>query len=161
MPPDALAPGAPDTLTAWKAQLSAYISARQPEALQALLPALQAHPTDPDILLLAVIAELVDERPEHSLRYLQRFLKRYTPFSNEEHLLRAVALAQRGMWPQAARLLEQHSAFQPNSAIQDIPCGWQLMSWFHGWVRKIERRAPWAFRRGSLPNRRAPAARNP
>ncbi len=154
MPPDAPATHTPDALAAWKAQLISHLSTRQPEALQAVLPALQVHPTDPDILLMAVLAGLLDERPEHSLRYLPRFTKRYAPHSVEDHLLHAIALAQRGMWPQAARLVEQHGAFQLNSAIQHIPCGLQLMTWFHGWVRKIERSAP----RPATQTARAPGA---
>src|SRR4029434_3105416 len=75
------------------------------------------------------------------LRYLQRFTKRYVPFTVEDQLLRAIALAQRGMWAQAAHLVKQHGVYGLNSAIQHVPCGWQLMSWFHGWVRKIEREA--------------------
>ena len=134
-------PSAPDDLGVWKTQLFAHIGGRQPNALQTVLPALQAHPTDPELLLLAVIAGLLDERPEQSLRYLQRFTKRYVSFTVEDQLLRAIALAQRGLWTQAAHLVKQHGVYEFNSAIQHVPCGWQLMSWFHGWVRKIEREA--------------------
>src|SRR5439155_15055024 len=134
-------PSAPDDLAVWKAKLFAHIGGRQPNALQTVLPALQAHPTDPELLLLAVIAGLLDERPEQSLRYLQRFTKRYVPFTVEDQLLRAIALAQRGLWTQAAHLVKQHGVYELNSAIQHVPCGWQLMSWFHGWIRKIEREA--------------------
>lgn len=131
----------PDDLAAWKAKLFARLGGREPDALQVVLPALHAHPTDPELLLLAVIAGLLDERPEQSLRYLQRFTKRYVPFTVEDQLLRAIALAQRGMWTQAAHLVKQHGVRQLSSAMQHVPCGWQLMSWFHGWVRKIEREA--------------------
>jgi superfamily II DNA or RNA helicase len=134
-------PSAPDDLAVWKTQLFAHIGGRQPNALQTVLPALQAYPTDPELLLLAVIAGLLDERPEQSLRYLQRFTKRYVPFTVEDQLLRAIALAQRGMWTQAAHVVKQHGVYELNSAIQHVPCGWQLMSWFHGWIRKIEREA--------------------
>jgi hypothetical protein len=85
---------APDDLAVWKTKLLAHIGGRQPNALQTVLPALQAYPTDPELLLLAVIAGLLDERPEQSLRYLQRFTKRYVPFTVEDQLLRAIALAQ-------------------------------------------------------------------
>ena len=93
-------PDAPDDLAVWKTQLFAHIGGRQPNALQTVLPALLAHPTDPELLLLAVVAGLLDERAEQSLRYLQRFTKRYVPFTVEDQLLRAIALAQRGMWTQ-------------------------------------------------------------
>ena len=134
-------PDAPDDLAVWKTQLFAHIGGRQPNALQTVLPALLAHPTDPELLLLAVVAGLLDERAEQSLRYLQRFTKRYVPFTVEDQLLRAIALAQRGMWTQAAHLVKQYGVYELNSAIQHVPCGWPLMSWFHGWIRKIEREA--------------------
>lgn len=141
IPPDTPPPSTADALAAWKVQLSAHLSQRQPEALHAVRPALQAYPTDPELLLMAILAGLLDERPEHSLRYLSRFTRRYTPFSVEDHLLHAIALAQRGMWPQAERLIAQHGALQLTNAIQHIPCGWQLATWFRGWLRQIERAA--------------------
>ena len=42
------------------------------------------------------------------------------------------------MWTQA-HLVKQYGVYELNSAIQHVPCGWPLMSWFHGWIRKIER----------------------
>jgi hypothetical protein len=140
-PPNKSLPGSPDTLEGWKAKLYAHIGSREPDALQAVLPALQEYPTDAEILLLAAIAALLDERPEQSARYLHRFTKRYVPFAVEDQLLRAVALAQRGLWPQAAHVIAQHGVYQLNNAIQYLPCGWQLMPWFHNWIRRIEREA--------------------
>src|SRR5712692_5503395 len=42
-------------LATWKAHLITHLGERRPQALHAVLPALQAHPTDADLLLLAVV----------------------------------------------------------------------------------------------------------
>src|SRR4029434_990431 len=97
------------------------------------------------------------------LRYLQRFTKRYVPFTVEDQLLRAIALAQRGMWIQAAHLVKHHGVYALNSAIQHVPCGWQLRSWFHSWVRKIEREAQRRHTAGPVATKKSavPAATRP
>ena len=133
------APAPPGDLATWKAKLSAHIGSRHPDALSVALPALNAHPADPEILLLATIAALLDERPEQSLRYLQRFTKRFTPLAAEDQLLRAVALAEQGIWTQAAQVLRRHGARRLTGSIHYLPCGWELTGWFQGWIRKIER----------------------
>ena len=72
------------SLEARKMALMTHLASRQPQALQAALPVLQAAPTDADVLLMAAIAALLDERPEQSLRYLSRFAKRYQPLAAED-----------------------------------------------------------------------------
>ena len=123
----------------WKEKLYQHIGSHPPQALEAVLPALKAHPTDADMLLLAALASLLDERPEPSLQYLNRFAKRYVPFAAEEHLLRAIALAQHGKWPQAAHVVAQYGMRQLGSSAQYLPCGRQLMPWLHNWLYTIER----------------------
>src|SRR5438105_8986442 len=87
-------PGSPQlTLRDWKDKLFQHLEDREPQALAAVLPALNAHPNDPQILLMAVIAALFDEKPEQALRYLQRFTKRFVPLGLEDQLLKVVALA--------------------------------------------------------------------
>ncbi len=85
-----------DDIEVWKGKLYRHIVNRQPEALSAVLPGLRANPTNSDMLLLAAVAGLLDERPEATLQYLNRFPKRYVPLAAEEQLLRAIALAQQG-----------------------------------------------------------------
>src|SRR5919108_4065077 len=128
-----------DDLATQKRELFAYLSNRKPEALQAVLPVLNAHPTDAELLLLAVTAALLDELPQLALRYLHRFTKRFVPFAAEHQLLRAIALAQQGLWPQAAQVVRQHGASALYNSIQYVPCGWALLSWYRDWLRKIER----------------------
>ncbi|MBM3225450.1 MAG: DEAD/DEAH box helicase, partial [Candidatus Tectomicrobia bacterium] len=106
----------------------------------------------------ASIAALLEERPDQSARYLQRFSKRYVPFTVEDHLLRAIALAQRGMWPQAVQVVTQHGMRQLYTATQHLPCGEQLLPWFRDWLRRIEhatQRRQHADRSG--PRKAAPA----
>src|SRR5688572_16623783 len=81
-----------------KDRLFDHLQRRNPGALEVAVPALNASPHDPEILLMTVIAALLDARPQAALRYLQRFTKRFVPYGREDQLLKAVALAQQGIW---------------------------------------------------------------
>src|SRR3989441_8596009 len=131
--------GAPVDLETQKRELSVHLANRKPESLHAVLPVLNAHPTDAELLVMAVTAALLDELPQPALRYLHRFTKRFVPFAAEHHLLRAIALAQQGLWTQAAQIVKHHGAPALYSSIQYMPCGWALLSWYRDWLRKIER----------------------
>ena len=125
------------SLEARKMALMTHLASRQPQALQAALPVLQAAPTDADVLLMAAIAALLDERPEQSLRYLSRFAKRYQPLAAEDQLLRLIALAQQGIWTQAAQTLEKLDKAVLNASVQHLPCGHELIPWINEWLKKI------------------------
>src|SRR2546425_4698113 len=131
--------GAPVDLETQKRELSVHLANRKPESLHAVLPVLNAHPTDAELLVMAVTAALLDELPQPALRYLHRFTKRFVPFAVEHHLLRAIALAQQGLWTQAAQIVKHHGAPALHSSIQSMPWGWALLSWYRDWLRKIER----------------------
>ena len=68
--------GAPVDLETTKRELFNHLANHKPEALNAVLPVLNAHPNDAELLLMAVTAALLDELPQAALRYLQRFTKR-------------------------------------------------------------------------------------
>src|SRR5712691_544199 len=136
---DRNADGAPVDLETQKRELFVYLTNRKPEALNAVLPVLNVHPTDAELLLLAVTAALLDELPQPALRYLHRFTKRFVPFAAEHQLLRAIALAQQGLWTQAAQIVRHHGAPALHNSIQHVPCGRALLSWYRDWLRKIER----------------------
>ena len=68
-------------------------------AVQAALPALNAYPNDPEVLLMTVTAALIDRKPDHALRFLHRFTRKWQSLEYEDQLLRAIALAQQGHWP--------------------------------------------------------------
>jgi len=122
-----------------KRELSVHLSHHRPEALNAVLPVLNAHPTDADLLLMAVTAALLDELPQPALRYLHRFTRRFVPCAAEHWLLRAIALAQQGLWTPAAQIVRHQGAPALHNSIQYVPCGWALLSWYRDWLRKIER----------------------
>ena len=124
-----------------KRELFDHLANRKPEALNAVLPVLNAHPTDAELLLMAVTAALLDALPQAALRYLQRFTKRFVPFAAEHQLLRAIALAQQGLWKPAAQIVRHQGAAALANSIQHVPCGWALLSWYRGWLRQIERAA--------------------
>ncbi|MBA3513494.1 MAG: hypothetical protein H0T77_03855 [Pyrinomonadaceae bacterium] len=96
-------------------------------------------PTDPELLLNTALAALLEEQPELSLRYQHRFSKRYAAMVAEDQLLRAVALAQQGRWPQAAQVVKQHGAAELLGSIWwYLPGDWTLTTWFRRWLKKIE-----------------------
>src|SRR5215210_8472971 len=97
-----------DDLDGLKRRLLERIDRREGEALGEAQAALQSHPSDPELLLMAALAALFAERPELSLRYEHRFSKRFRPIGAEGALLRAIALAQAGRWAQAAQVMKQH-----------------------------------------------------
>src|SRR5262249_35401331 len=57
----------------------------------------------------------------------------------EDQLLRAIALAQQGHWPQAAMIGKQIGWPNLFGAFIHLPGSWALRDWAHGWVRQIER----------------------
>ncbi|MDQ2921932.1 MAG: hypothetical protein M3R52_10030, partial [Acidobacteriota bacterium] len=106
--------------------------------LHAAQAALAESPTDPDLLLRAALAALLEEQSELSLRYQHRFSKRYAAMVAEDQLLRAVALAQQGRWPQAAQVVKQHGSAELLGSIWYLPGGWTLTTWFRRWLTRIE-----------------------
>jgi superfamily II DNA or RNA helicase len=101
--------------------------------------ALQSHPSDPELLLMAALAALFAERPDLSLRYEHRFSKRFVPREAEGYLLRAIALAQQERWAQAAQIVKQHGYGTLHGSFLYLPGHWALRAWVHNWLDKIER----------------------
>ncbi|MGH9839371.1 MAG: DEAD/DEAH box helicase [Blastocatellia bacterium] len=122
-----------------KAKLLDQVTRRDPAALRDALPALNANPKDPAVLLLTVTAALLAEKPDQALRFLHRFTKTWQSFGVEDQLLRAVALAQQGNWTQAVQITKQHGLSNIYAAFMDLPTGWSMHGYFHGWVQKIEK----------------------
>src|SRR5215210_130916 len=122
----------------WKRRLREGIVRRDGEMLGAVQSALQSHPSNPELLLMAALAALFAERPDLSLRYEHRFSKRFVPMEAEGHLLRAIALAQQERWAQAAQIVKQHQGTL-HRAFLYLPGDWALRTWVHRWLDKIER----------------------
>ena len=89
--------------------------------------AVRTCPDDPEILLLAANAALIDGRYERALVFLKRFGKRAR--SPAEHLLRAFALNLAGRRPLARQLLEQHRFASLVDAIDYFPAGRGQLDW--------------------------------
>jgi superfamily II DNA or RNA helicase len=121
----------------WK-RLREGIVRRDGEMLGEVQSALQSHPSDPELLLMAALAALFAERPDLSLRYEHRFSKRFVPMEAEGHLLRAIALAQQERWAQATQIVKQHQGTLHRSFLH-LPGDWALRTWVHRWLDKIER----------------------
>jgi superfamily II DNA or RNA helicase len=128
-----------DEKAALRANLVKHVLDQLPNALQAALPALNAHPNDPEVLLLTVTAALIDRKPDQALRLLHRFTKNWQSLESVDQLLRAIALAQQGHWPQAAMIGKQIGWPNLFGAFIHLPGSWALRDWAHGWVRQIER----------------------
>jgi superfamily II DNA or RNA helicase len=135
--PVSLPPDVPVSPAAWGTIFLTRFRQHQPDLLLTMLPALQAYPTDAGVLLLVTIAALVDERPEQSLRYLHRFNKHFDPYYAEDNLLRAIALAQQGIWTQAAQLMQKMDQATLNYSVGALPNGSALVAWINGWLRQI------------------------
>src|SRR2546423_1476943 len=123
----------------WKPRLRERIVRRDGEMLGEVQSALQSHPSDPELLLMAALAALFAERPDLSLRYEHRFSKRFVPIEAEGHLLRAIALAQQEHWAQAAQIMKQHGYGTLHGSFIYLPGNWALRTWVHNWLNKIER----------------------
>ncbi len=136
--PPALPPSAaPVSPADWGYVFLSHFRQQKPDLLLAMLPALQAWPTDAGVLLLVTLAALVDQRPEQSLRYLHRFNKHFDPYYAEDNLLRAIALAQQGIWTQASQLMQQMDQATLNYSVGALPNGNELVSWINDWLRQI------------------------
>jgi superfamily II DNA or RNA helicase len=122
-----------------KGALLRHIVEGQPNALQAALPALNEYPKDAEVILMTVIAALKDDKPEQALRFLHRFSKTWIPHEHEDKLLQAIALAQQDRWTQAVQIAAQTGWPNLYSAFLFLPGGWNMRSWAHGWLRKMEK----------------------
>jgi SNF2 family DNA or RNA helicase len=153
-----------DEKTALRENLVKHVLDQLPNALQSALPALNAYPNDPEALLLTVMAALMDRKPDHALRFLQRFTRKWQSLEYEDQLLRAIALAQQEHWPQAAMIGKQIGWPNLFGAFIHLPGNWALRDWAHGWVRQIERHEDRQKRSGAakkgLEKRKTEAARS-
>jgi SNF2 family DNA or RNA helicase len=122
-----------------RVNLTDHVLDQLPNALQAALPVLNAFPNDAEVLLLTIIAALMDKKPEHALRFLHRFNKNWRSHANEDQLLRAIALAQQGLWSQAVMIGKQTGWSDLYSAFLYLPGSYALRDWAHGWLRQVER----------------------
>ena len=89
--------------------------------------ALKACPGDPDLLLLAANAALIDGNHPRAFVFLKRFHKKAS--STSEQLLRALALNLAGLGGAGRQLLERHRLTVPFVAIAHFPAGRSHSDW--------------------------------
>lgn len=111
---------------------------REPaKPLQVVRPALQRYPTDPNVLIAASLAALLEERPDQGLAYLKRLNKHYVP-TPDVILLEAIALAQKGNWFQAGRALKTVRSSGLLWLRRLMPKGYDVRPWVRSWQGQIE-----------------------
>jgi len=109
--------------------------------------AIRAYPTDAALLNLGALAALLEEKPARALTFLKRLNKRYIP-RRDDHLYKALALAQQGRWPQANNILKQHRLDRLDTAVDCTPCGEFLGEWIVHWITEIRFRMQQITRQG-------------
>ena len=90
--------------------------------------AVAACPTDIALLLMAATAAVLDERPERSLAFLNRFSKR--GMAPAAHLLHALALHQLHKRAAARTLLKRHGLIDRRAALSVFPPGFPCLPRF-------------------------------
>lgn len=148
----------------WAARLAAAFD--EPAVSPGFLPlteeALKACPGDPEILLMAATAALLDGRPERALVFLKRFSKRAE--GPAAHLLRALALNLTNKRDSAQVLLKRHGFTSWMEAYPAFPAGREHLEWLIGQIGEIMGPVKPATERGRAPHagpkgKKAPAGR--
>ena len=98
-------PDAPDDLAVWKTQLFAHIGGRQPNALQTVLPALLAHPTDLSCCSSLLLPACWTNVPSRAYSICNASPNVMCPSPSRTNCCVLSPWQQRGMWTQAAHLV--------------------------------------------------------
>ncbi len=128
----------PEDAREWAERLLNAFEAREANPLSLAEEALKSHPTDGEILNLTALAALLEEKPDACLRYQKRLAKRFIP-NARDHLLRAIASAQKGRWGGAQQIAikENLNNWMPSTYYHGCP---NLGRWVAGWIRKINKK---------------------
>ena len=148
----------------WIAHLrNALATQSRPDAIAVAEQALQAWPTDPEILLLVALTALAENLPERALVLLKRFSKRYVP-GKPVTLLTALALAQQGHFARASRMLRAEQLDTDRAALTWFVGDTVMADWLYSRLREIRveslrsaRSSADVPRRTKLPATRSPA----
>ena len=126
-----------DPADQWYRRLrSAFERPEPPEGyLQLAETALEACPSDPDVLMLGASAALIDGKGERALVLLKRFSKRYD--SSCVPLLTALGLDLIGRRPAARLLLEKHRIDDLLAAYNRFPPGRSQLDWLQRHFSRI------------------------
>jgi predicted Zn-dependent protease len=120
----------------WAGHLRAALAARSPRAGEIAEEGLRAWPIDPELLLLATLTALANNRPEHALALLKRYCKRFVS-NHAATLLTALALGQQDEFTRAWTLLTEHR-MATYSAAEEWFVGDDIMAdWLYAQLRAI------------------------
>jgi superfamily II DNA or RNA helicase len=139
----------------WISLVEGHLSRGESQALEVAERAVDAHPTDGMLLLLASFAAVSQAKPEVALRYLKRSNKWYAPIP-PVWACEAIALAQLGRWPLAHNLVEKYS-------LHRLPA-WSLtppsipQRWGPEWMRRIRQWQPQTEEKPARPAARRKSA---
>jgi superfamily II DNA or RNA helicase len=123
-------PDPPDASAAWIERLErAFEDEGRSGFLELAEPAVAACPSDPDILLLAGAAAVLDGRPERAHVFVKRLHKRYAVRSGADHLLTALALFQERKQSAARAVLERYGLTEWPAAMRVFPGGMARRLW--------------------------------
>ena len=129
-------PDTPRDAPAWVEALREALARRAPHLQDLAARAVKEHPREGEILYLAALAALLEENPERCQQYLARIARDYE-LGNGEHLLHAVALAQRGIMPGAREVLRKAGLTAPQRVARWFFADRALWPWLMEWMQKI------------------------
>jgi hypothetical protein len=141
-------------------RLSAQVNALDPEALNSALPAMNALPDDGEVLLFAIIAALIANKPEHAERFLNRLRKYWSPAEIIDEILLAIIKAEQGHWAMASQKLQGYSLHALYRGVQTLPGSRELEKYFYSWVQRIKN-APYEQFTGQQVSLKRPAQQKP
>lgn len=125
-------------LNEWKEEVVEHLAALGPDALSVVLPALGAYQGDGWLLKMAALAALIDNEPEKSLTFLQRFKKKFIVRNNEDKVITIVAYAQQKRWTQAQEIINKLGRMTAFHSASNLALSWEMMNWLHRWIGKVE-----------------------
>jgi superfamily II DNA or RNA helicase len=154
---------APVTRADWLDRVQTALAAGASDSHRLAEAALQAHPADPALLLLAALAALVVGQPDRALGALKRFERRYER-DNAATLLTGLALARQGHAARAWSLLQGAHLLDPAAAAAWFIGGRAMAGWLAEQLvalRKAHTQARRAARQADKPAARPSRASAP
>jgi superfamily II DNA or RNA helicase len=124
------------TAAIWHRRLRNALSARSPQALAIAEDALQAYPTDPELLLLAALTALAADLPDRALSILRRYSKRYQP-GKPATLLTALALGGQKHYARALTMLREAEIETSRTALAWFIGDDSMAKWLDARLRDI------------------------
>jgi superfamily II DNA or RNA helicase len=133
----------------WSRRLRDAIADQPEQAPRVAEDALRAHPTSPDLLVLAALAALVAQLPDRALSLLKRFGKHYKPIKATT-LLTALALGQQKYFARAWAMLEEAGLDNRRNAMPHFHGGGRMADWLELRLKDIRKGAGQGPTRGAI-----------